>query len=147
MLKNHLALGYVLLVGIPLLILIGVLQAGAGLTAPPAVSGKWVLEPAAAACGEILGRGRATLNITQSGPALVMTFEDARKTTLTGTAETGRLSGFASAAGCGNSIRLQADITGNPSRRSLRGQLIFDGCGACPQVAFRAGKLQSGERK
>lgn len=59
---------YVGLVGLPLVGLFGVLRAGVGLEAPPAIAGEWVLEPGAAAtCA-----GTDRIAIEQSGRFLLV---------------------------------------------------------------------------
>src|ERR1039458_6214038 len=68
MFKDNLTFGYVLFVGIPLLILIGTLRAGAGLSAPPAVSGDWTVEPMPNKCaGSLADANPTSLSIYQTG--------------------------------------------------------------------------------
>lgn len=83
MVKNNFTFGYVLFVGVPLLILIGTLRAGADLSAPPAVSGDWTVEPAPNKCAESLANAsQPALSIYQTGSNLLIAFNDPRKTTL-----------------------------------------------------------------
>ena len=75
--RNNLTFGYVLFVGIPLLILIGVLRAGADLSAPPAVAGEWAVEPMPDKCaGTLANAGPHSLSIYQTGADLLVAFED-----------------------------------------------------------------------
>ena len=141
--KNNLTLGYVLLVGVPLLVLLTTLHAGADLTAPPALSGEWMIESAAGNCaGPLAGAGQTPISIYQTGPELLITFNDPRRTTLAGTVENGRIAAVSNTtAHCGAALRLEAAIAGKPGQRSLLGQLLPDGCGKCAPVPFRANKV------
>lgn len=144
---NHLVLAYILLVGLPLLGLFSVLEAGRGLVPLPAISGEWNLEldasPATPGnCLQLAGAQREILNISQSGANVVVSFNQAPKMTLTGTLEGNHLAGLTSAraAGCGEGalVRLAATVGGKPGRHSLDGHLSWEGCASCTPVAFRA---------
>lgn len=130
MFKNNLKLGYIFFVGLPLLVLIGTLRSGANLTAPPAVSGEWAIERTPAQSGRPL-----VLTISQTGADLLITFDDPRQTAITGT-----LTGRHIAAGGAPGMRLEAEVTGMPGRRSLSGQLQLGGCGTCAPFPFLATK-------
>ena len=139
MFKNKLTFGYVLFVGIPLLILLGVFAAGADLSAPPAVSGDWIVEPVPNKCaGPLADANPPTLNIYQTGAHLLIAFNDARKTTLNGKLEGGRIAAVSSTTGYGTALRLNAALTGKPGHRLLQGQLSLDGSNLCDSVPFRA---------
>ena len=139
--KNNLTFGYLLFVGIPLLALICTLRAGAGLSAPPAVSGDWNVEPTANRCaGPLAGTGQPALSIYQTGADLLMAFNDPAKTTLSGKLESGRITAVSTGTTCGRPFRLEAALTGRPGHRSLQGQFLFEGCNACAAVSFRAAK-------
>jgi len=143
MFKNNLTFGYVLFVGIPLLILIGTLRAGANLSAPPAVSGDWTIEPTTNKCaGPLADAGQPAINIYQTGADLLIAFNDPPKTTLAGKLESGRIAAVSAATGCGPALRLEAALTGKPGHRSLQGRLSFAGCNACAPVSFRAVKSE-----
>ena len=140
--KNNLTLGYVLLVGVPLLVLLTTLHAGADLTAPPALSGEWMIESTAGNCaGPLAGAGQAPMSIYQTGPELLITFNDPGKTTLAGTVENGRIAAVSNTARCGAAFRLEAAMAGKPGQRFLLGQLLPDGCSKCAPVPFRANKV------
>jgi len=140
--KNNLTLGYVLLVGVPLLVLLSTLHAGADLTAPPALSGEWMIESTAGNCtGPLAGAGRTPMSIYQTGPDLLVTFNDPRKTTLAGTVENGHVAAVSNTTNCGAAFRLEAAAAGKPPQRSLLGRLLPDGCGKCAPVSFRANKV------
>ena len=139
MFKNNLTFGYVIFVGVPLLILIGVLRAGSNLSAPPALSGEWTIELRADKCaGALTAASQPTLRIYQTGADLLIAFNAPRNTTLAGQIADGRISAVSSQPGCGTALRLEAEVSGKPGRRSLAGRLLFDGCPACAPVPFRA---------
>jgi hypothetical protein len=139
MFKDNLIFGYVLFVGVPLLILIGVLRAGAGLSAPAAVSGDWTVEAGTDKCAASLaGAGQPMLKIYQTGTDLLITFNDPRNTTFAGKIAGGRIAAVSSRTGCGAASRLEAALTGKPGHRSLEGRILFDGCNACAPVPFHA---------
>jgi hypothetical protein len=138
--KNNLTFGCVLFVGIPLLILIGTLRAGADLSAPSAVSGDWTVEPAPNKCAEPLANAsQPALSIFQTGSNLLIAFNDPRKTTLSGKLEDGSVTAVSATTG-GHVLRLEAAVSGKPGHRSLQGRLSFDGPNACAPVPFRAVK-------
>jgi len=140
MFKNNLTFGYVLFVGIPLLILIGTLRAGADLSALPAVSGDWTVEPAPNKCaGPLANASQPALSIYQTGSNLLIAFNDPRKTTLAGKLEDGSVTAVSATTG-GRALRLEAAVSGEPGHRSLQGRLSFDGSSACAPVPFRAVK-------
>jgi hypothetical protein len=140
MFKNNLTFGYVLFVGVPLLILIGTLRAGAGLSAPPAVAGDWTIESTANKCGRPLAdASQPALSIYQTGSNLLIAFNDPWKTTLAGKLEDGGVTAVAVTEG-GRALRLEAALSGKPCHRSLQGRLSFDGSNACAPVPFRAVK-------
>ena len=72
MLMKRLVGGYLAMVGIPLLIIVFVLDAGSGLSAPPSIDGAWAIQPVSArpagACtGELSLLAGGRLVIAQSG--------------------------------------------------------------------------------
>ncbi|HUE24510.1 MAG TPA: hypothetical protein VMQ86_22695 [Bryobacteraceae bacterium] len=119
---------YLLMVGLPVLGLLGILEAGRGIPAPLSITGDWTLEfDPAAHCANSPGsfeRQRAW-SISQSGTEALITFNDGRATTLEAT-----VNGVALTA-----KSLTATISGKPGTRTLEGVAGFDGCAP---VAFRA---------
>lgn len=146
MFKNNLTLAYILLVGVPLLILAGTLRAGRNLTAEPAVFGEWMVErtPNSTPIGKCTAlfaeTGQTTLVVDQTGTTVSISFGDPRKTTFSGTLKNGRIAAQGECGGT-ESIRLEADVTGKPGQRSLQGRLWVEGCDSCAPVAFRASRL------
>ena len=115
---------YILLVGLPLLGLLGILDLGRGIAAPPAVGGEWTAQFTSAACAAAELRQPA-LSISQSGTELVVTLNDGRGTTFPATLSDGRLS----------ARNLTATVTGEPGERVLQGRITVAGC---TPIAFRA---------
>lgn len=81
---------YVGLVGIPILGILGLLQMGQRLSAPISLAGKWSAQLTPPNSHEFAGEdsllrpGPTTLNITQSGPNLLLSFEQDPKSTFAG---------------------------------------------------------------
>jgi hypothetical protein len=128
---------YLLLVGIPVLGILGVLQLGQGLTAPKAVAGTWTFEATrfsseGPACAALEGAARArTFAVEQSGPELTLELGELRID--------GHLDG--------NMVRtasapLLIDASLEPSG-TMRGVLSFPSCQASPTLAFTAARQQS----
>ncbi len=81
---------YLVLVGLPVLGTLGLLQVGQNLVAPISLAGKWSAQLTPPnPCGlsdevSLLPAGPTTLSITQSGPNLLISFEDDSKSTFAG---------------------------------------------------------------
>lgn len=80
---------YVVLVGIPLLGIVGLLQVGQSLSAPVSLAGKWdaqlfPAQPQDSAPQMLLRAGPTIVSITQSGPNLRLSFDDPPSTILEG---------------------------------------------------------------
>lgn len=151
MIQKNFVLAYVLLVGLPLLGIFTVLNAGRGLVPPPAVSGEWDLTVDAGATadncfGPLTAAPRQTVAITQSGAGVSLSFDQPQKIALTGTFEGKRLTGIGSlkspAGACteGAALHWTAMVMGTPAQRTLDGQFFFDACKSCIPVAFRAAR-------
>jgi hypothetical protein len=121
--KNHLFAAYLLLVGVPVLGLLAILEAGRGIPAPLSIAGDWTLEfdPAAQCATGPTGLRQPALNISQSGTGALITVNGA---TLTAKS-------------------LTATISRKPGARTLEGKMNFDGCAP---VAFRAVHLAPKKR-
>lgn len=117
--------------GIPLLGLLGILEAGRGIAAPPPISGDWTLQfDSAASCASgPAGLQQPALSISQSGTAALITVNDGHATTLEATLDSATLTAKSPAAS------ITASIAGQLGGRTLEGKMLFDGCGP---VAFRA---------
>ncbi len=135
MFKNRLTLGYIVLVSLPLLLLLGTLHAGRALTAPPAVSGEWIIQPGDARSGDPLP---PALSISQTGPELVITFHDPSKTRFQARVESAHIAGSAVSG-----LRLDAVLV---AHRTIEARLFETGCPSCTPVSFRAIKSSAQER-
>lgn len=143
-------IAYILLVGLPLLALVGVLRSGRSLNAPFSVDGAWKIDagavpPLAAPCGDFLSSvSNSPVSISQSGTSLVIG--------LGGKTTTGTLAGKtikAQFAGASNpkandcserSLALTATLDPLTEPRTLSGRLSVEGCDSCAPVEFRAVK-------
>jgi len=114
--------------------LLGILEAGRGIVAPPAISGDWNVDfGAPGSCGA--GRLRQpALSISQSGTDAVITLNDGRATSFEATVNGGTVT----------AARFSATISGQSGARVLDGKLNLDGCGP---VAFRALRLAAGKKR
>ena len=118
------------MVGVPVLVLLGILQAGRSVPAPLSIGGDWTVEfdPAAHCAsppGSILHQ--AAFNISQSGTEALITLNDGRATTLEAT-----VNGRMLTAGS-----FTAAIAGTQAERTMDGRGDFAGCAP---VAFHAGR-------
>jgi hypothetical protein len=122
---------YLLSVGVPVMGLLGVLEAGRGIPAPLSIGGQWTLEfDPAVRCAKGPGYPRpSALSISQSGTSAVITLNDGHATALEATVNGTALTAKSSAAG------IAASISGRPGERTLEGKMELDGCAP---VAFRA---------
>lgn len=143
--KQRLVISYVLLVGIPLLGVVGVLGAGRGLMAPISVAGNWDLQldpsvPQAQSCGTgLVFTDPTILDISQSGNYLTLTLNSQPQVGLQGT-----LQGKTVAASLGSppetsysgaaGLSLTAEVDTNAAPRTMSVVLSFDGSPSCGSV-------------
>jgi hypothetical protein len=122
---------YLLLVGLPVMGLLGILEAGRGIPAPLSIGGEWTMEfdPAAHCANGPADLRQPALNISQSGAQALITVNDGHATTLEATIDGAALTAKSPTAG------IAASIAGKPGERTLQGEMDFDGCAP---VAFRA---------
>jgi hypothetical protein len=126
---------YLGLVGLPLLGVLGILQVGRGLTAPPAFGGTWRLAAAASEDGCTLPA--APLHVAQSGwRAQVALGATAVQADVDGRALRTREAVAAHGGPC-RGWHVEAEGQGAPVPDALVGRLVPEGC-ACAPVPFRA---------
>jgi hypothetical protein len=153
--NRNFVIAYILLVGLPLLGLVGILRGGRSLTAPFSVDGAWKIESGvsrlpASPCGNFLSLvSNAPLSISQSGKSLVVTLTGGTKTTtgtldgktvraqFAGTVRSGADKSGAAACGDG-SLTLAATLDPLAEPRTLSGTLSIEGCGSCTPLEFHA---------
>jgi hypothetical protein len=156
--KAKLLLTYVVLVGFPLLILLAILRIGDRLTPPQSLAGAWKLEAdfsalASRTCRDLFsGVKQPFFNVSQSGPSLALTLNNAQSTTLPGTLQDSHVVAGswpadppAGSAACldAHAIQVRADIAKDAGRRILVGTLGIAGCASCTPVPFRAERQYS----
>jgi hypothetical protein len=151
--NRNFVLAYILLVGLPLVGLIGVLKSGRSLRAPLSVDGLWRVEADAGGfatlpCGKALLSGsQAVLAISQSGKNFTLDFANGRKANVSGVLEGTNIkasvvpsTAWAQEPGCGagRTLSLVATVDPTTNPRSLVGMISVDNCPSCRAVEFRA---------
>jgi len=122
-----------LLVGLPVLGLLGILEAGRTLAAPPSIAGEWTLEFGSVSNCAALGRLRQpALTISQSGASALITLNDGHASTLEAT-----INGPTLTAKSLTHKSLTAAIAGKAGERVLDGRLTLEGCAP---ASFRAAR-------
>lgn len=141
---------YVLLVGAPLLGLLGILRAGERIVPPRHVGGAWAAEPAVAAalraaCPDLVFPAAGpVLDVSQSGTRAVVTLNDSAATALDARLDGDVLTAVteAGSAACGGrGLRLAATLREDPGPASLDGALSVPGCPSCAPAPLRAARL------
>lgn len=117
--------------------LLGILEAGRGIAAPPAIGGEWTVEfDGAGRCASgPAGLRQPALNISQSGTEARITLNDGHASTL-------------DAAISGVTLRsksLIATISGQAGARTLEGQMLFADCAPVPFRAVRQAARKGAE--
>jgi len=147
---------YPLLVGVPLLGLLGILRLGNDLVAPRSIGGEWdlsfVAPPAAAATGgcvwSAFGNQPPSFLISQSGTKAVVSFRDRSGTEMSITIDGDVITG-SSADGRGEPCRtgplsLEARLTEGPGAERMEGSFALAGCADCPPERFVAERRRAG---
>jgi len=142
------AVAYVMLVGLPILGLLGVLRHGRNLSAPVGMDGNWVMQGnlSSLPCGlPDVAPEDAVLKISQSGQKFELTLPNGLKTqesgTLDGTSLNARLvPPLQSKLNCrqNQTVTLVANLNKDERPRTLEGSLVVDGCTSCSPVLFTA---------
>ena len=142
---------YLLLVGAPLLGLLGILRAGERIVPPHHVGGEWRLDPAfaaalRAACPDLaFPAAGPALDVSQSGTRAVLTLNDSASTTLDARLEGESLMASADrrSAACGGALRLSATLRPHPRGPELSGAAFVPGSARVPFRATRASAAPS----
>jgi hypothetical protein len=146
--KNFI-IAYVLLVGLPGIILIGILRIGSKLAAPLSIEGVWKVETNVAPVAALL-----CLEPSASAPEISLVISQSGKDVAlnVGAGPGGRAPGviegnviktsplrLSRSEGCANLLpALTAIVDPNTVPRSLAGTLSANGCPSCAHVDFRA---------
>jgi hypothetical protein len=147
--NRNFVIAYILLVGLPLLGLVGVLRSGRTLTAPFSVDGAWKIDtgtahPSAAPCGDFLSSlSNSPVSISQSGTSLVIGLGSGKTTTgiLDGKTIKAQFAGSANpnANDCSDhNLALTATLDPQTEPRTLSGRITVEGCATCAPVEFYA---------
>jgi len=144
---------YILLVGLPLLGLVGVLRSGRGLVAPISVDGVWKFvtdgpNPPAGMCGKSLASIQDSLvTISQSGSRLTLTLNNGSTATGSGVIERTSLNATVPLSwqpmnepGCGSNTVVMLSATVNPKAeaRAMQGTISVNDCASCSTVNYQA---------
>jgi hypothetical protein len=140
---------YILLVGLPILGLIGVLRKGRGLTPPISVDGSWKVQTdgvSALPCGNSSPASNVTFAISQSGETFTMNLGGAQKTAIFGALDgtTLKAGGPSSAwpgensCASGHDFSLIATVDPKANPRALAGTISVNDCATCSPVDFHA---------
>ena len=141
--KKRIVVAYICLVGVPLLALVGILDAGRGLRAPIAVGGTWDIQAdlqrlASASCASLAVSQQPVLVISQSGRYLALTLDRMQGSgRVENTTVSAIVSPPANDASCGPGERrfyLQANRSAD--RDLMTGVIGLNGCP--DEVPFRA---------
>lgn len=151
--NRNFLLAYTLLVGLPILGLIGVLKSGRSVAAPVSIDGLWKIkiDPGRVAllpCGRALAKAPETaLAISQSGKNFTLSLAEGPKSSGAGTINGRAIQAsltpspeWSSEAGCGNGRELSLLATVDPKSdpRTLSGSLFLSDCPSCGSVAIDA---------
>jgi hypothetical protein len=141
---------YVFFVGVPLLLLVGILHLGRSLTAPVLVEGTWDFlpqapQPAVSLCGSKAVLTNSVMAIAQSGQVLSIDLHPLMRQPALGRIQGVAISATApqaaaSARGCKEpqSFSMKGTVDSGVKPATISGELRFDGCPYCAPVTFRA---------
>jgi hypothetical protein len=145
--SKGIVVAYIAFIGLPILALLAILDAGHHLTAPVAVSGLWDLQAdwrpwTSAPCTVWTeSAGKQVLEVSQSGEYLDLAIDQLRGS---GTLEPGRVTATVSRVMKPNicqsgevSVSMQASLESD-SADVMNGTLWLNGCASCMAVPFRA---------
>ncbi len=139
-------IAYICLVGLPLLALVGVLDVGRKLIAPPSVDGPWMVEAdfrslAPSPCAGVFGTLRQPLLlISQSGTHFDFALNSATRLGGEGALQGSQLTGSGDISNCAAppTFVMTAAVSGQASNRTLDGRFSIPSCVNCTPVSFHA---------
>jgi hypothetical protein len=139
---------YLVLVGTPLLGVIGIIRTGERIVASHPVAGVWELDAestrrlAAPCLSFVFKKEPAELLVSQSGTYLDLRFADRSRSSLSGTLRGDSLSGeltLPERATCpGAAVDVRAHITAESGLHRMTGTVSHKGCSECPNTHFEA---------
>lgn len=151
--NRNFIIAYILLVGLPLLGLIGVIKTGRRLSAPISVDGTWKLDPTdkllSGPCVKPLSSLQSsTMTISQSGKNLVLALGEGPKGVGSGTIEGTRLNGTMPidndtapadpSCGVNSVLALTANIDPKAQPRAMTGTIQVVGCSSCATMSYHS---------
>jgi hypothetical protein len=160
--NRNFILAYILLVGLPIVGLLGVLKSGRTLKAPVSIDGVWQLQAdpkqlASLPCGKVLAENPDNaLAMSQSGNNFTLSLANGPKSFGSGVLDgTGLNASIApspewseqESCGRGHEFTLVATVDPVAIPRTLVGQLSMNNCSTCQSVPFRAVRQIIPERK
>jgi hypothetical protein len=155
MITRRLLIEYLLMVGVPFILLLGVLHRGQTLKAPADIQGNWQLavngsSAAGSSCETVLrSLDGAAVTITQSGSYLTASMVNGEHSTLRGRSEGVSLwlESVPSEDSVlnGDMLRLTGAVVDEQDSRVIRGTLLMPRMVDCPPQAFEA-TSPSGDR-
>jgi hypothetical protein len=144
MIARRLAIGYLCLVGLPLIAVLLIVKLGEGIPALPSVEGSWAMEapaqpaPAGECAGFLQGFGGRTLSVSQSGRFLAASWDHQPKIKLRGLLEGSEftLSSAAKLRGACEEAPLRIDglVLDAAGQRTLSARLSVPACAACGEL-------------
>ncbi len=151
-LSRRFLIAYVLLVGVPFALLLGVLHFGRNLAAPFSVQGIWgftenSVDLALSGCQRDSARTDLPMYISQSGQHVVIEFQPLLKTAAVGEIQGTELtaatpsrahSAVTSACDASQTYSLTATVDPKAQPPTIAGIFHLDGCASCPPIPFRA---------
>jgi hypothetical protein len=153
--NRNFIIAYVVLVGLPILGLMGVLKTGRTLTAPLSVDGTWKLQAdlvrlQSLPCGKALASPDLAMAVSQSGANFTLELVSGPKSqssgVLDGTNWVASIMPFAgndAECGPGREFELVAVLDPKANPQSISGTIAVSGCSACSPLEFRAFRQSS----
>lgn len=151
--NRRFALGYLLLVIVPIIGLGGILRSGGKLTAPPAIGGVWKMHVRAESlaflpCARAFTMLRdVEFTVSQSGKDFTLNFANWETSAASGTIDGTRIKANilastqrAAQAGCsgGRVLSLTASLDSEATPKLILGVLALNDCATCAPAEFRA---------
>jgi hypothetical protein len=142
---------YLALVIPPFLGLVGIVQLGKGLAAPPSIGGEWQLDDASqkeaavptVLCHDLVFDKQPTWKVSQSGLRAQLVFADKAKTVMNVQIDDHHITGSGhapGAGGCDEPLSLDARLEKSGDKAEIVGTLERRGCSSCPALHIRASK-------
>jgi len=147
--RYRIGLAYLLLVGLPVILMVGTLRVGRRIAAPFSIGGSWAvtLDPVAqldGCAGWRPDRRELIAEVSQSGTSVAITLNDSRKTVLNSTLSYRRIIGSSAPvriAGCQDMrLVIDANVASEVMGRSLAGRFLLADCPGCGSIPFRASR-------